>query len=111
MIRMATGRPNQTSGRCVHTWADEQDFRPAKRGADHERGREVERLGKASLGDERAFQLPNLLNVWVAVANKVARESAKATVDDVTEAAADHPRQSRKASRLVERGQNAPRNV
>lgn len=46
-------------------------------------------LARASLSDEKAFQLPNLLNVWVAVANKLARSSAKSTVDDVTSAAAD----------------------
>lgn len=49
----------------------------------------LEKLARANLGDEAAFQLPNLLNVWVAVANRVARTSAKATVDDVTKAAAD----------------------
>lgn len=49
----------------------------------------LEKMARANLGDEAAFQLPNLLNVWVAVANRVARTSAKATVDDVTRAAAD----------------------
>lgn len=53
---------------------------------------EVEKLSamsRANLGDETAFQLPNLLNVWIAVANKIARKTADATVDDVTRAAAD----------------------
>lgn len=49
----------------------------------------LEKMARANLGDETAFQLPNLLNVWVAVANRVARTAAKATVDDVTKAAAD----------------------
>ncbi len=53
---------------------------------------EVTKLGdlvRAQMGDEAAFQLPNLLNIWVAIANKVAKTSAAATVDDVTRAAAD----------------------
>jgi len=50
--------------------------------------KQLQSMAQANLGDERAFQLPNLLNVWVAIANKLARETAKSTVDDVTKEAA-----------------------
>lgn len=89
MIKMATGRPNQTLA-DVYTLGQMSKISGLRN--ESQITKEVEKLkglAKASLGDERAFQLPNLLNVWVAVANKVARESAKATVDDVTAAAAD----------------------
>ena len=89
MIKMATGRPNQT---LTDVFNLGQMSKISGLRNESQITKEVEKLqglAKASLGDERAFQLPNLLNVWVAVANKVARESAKATVDDVTTAAAD----------------------
>lgn len=52
---------------------------------------EVDRLRgmvKPKTEGEKPFQLPNLLNAWVAVANRVLREGGKATVDDITEEAA-----------------------
>jgi len=48
----------------------------------------LESMARATLGDEKAFQLPNLLNVWVAIANRFFRANAKATVDEITQAAA-----------------------
>ena len=89
MIRQATGRPGQSLA-DVYNLGQMSKISGLRNEA--QITKEVEKLqglAKASLGDERAFQLPNLLNVWVAVANKVARESARATVDDVTTAAAE----------------------
>lgn len=87
LIRMATGRPGNKLA-DVYGLGDMSKISGLRNEA--QITKEVEKLqnlARASLGDEKAFQLPNLLNVWVAVANKVARETAKATVDDVTVAA------------------------
>ena len=89
LIRQTTGRPGQSLA-DVYNLGQMSKISGLRNEA--QITKEVEKLqglAKASLGDERAFQLPNLLNVWVAVANKVARESARATVDDVTTAAAE----------------------
>ena len=89
MIRSVTGRPNKGLSDVFNLgqMSKISGLRNEAQIAD-EVGK-LEKLARANLGDEAAFQLPNLLNVWVAVANRVARTSAKATVDDVTKAAAD----------------------
>ena len=54
-------------------------------------GEEVKKLQsmvRPDLSNEKAFQLPNLLNIWVAMLNRLSRGSAAATIDDVTEEAA-----------------------
>jgi hypothetical protein len=88
LIRQATGRPNQQLSDMFNL--GQMSKISGLRNASQIQGevQELQKLAKANLGDERAFQLPNLLNVWVAVANKLARETAKSTVDDVTREAA-----------------------
>jgi hypothetical protein len=88
LIRQATGRPNQQLSDMFNL--GQMSKISGLRNASQITGevQELQKLAKANLGDERAFQLPNLLNVWVAVANKLARETAKSTVDDVTREAA-----------------------
>ena len=89
MIRSVTGRPNKGLSDIFNLgqMSKISGLRNEAQIAD-EVGK-LEKLARANLGDEAAFQLPNLLNVWVAVANRVARTTGKATVDDVTRAAAD----------------------
>lgn len=89
IIRQVTGRPGQKLSDVYNLGQMSKISGLRNETQITEEVKKLQGLAKASLGDERAFQLPNLLNVWVAVANKVARESAKATVDDVTTAAAE----------------------
>lgn len=89
LIRQITGRPNQQLSDVYQLGAMSKISGLRNEAQITKEVEKLKGLAKASLGDERAFQLPNLLNVWVAVANKVARETAKATVDDVTTSAAD----------------------
>lgn len=50
--------------------------------------RKLETMVNPDMRGEKAFQLPNLLNVWVAVANKLARTTAEVAKSEVTDAAA-----------------------
>ena len=88
LIRQTTGRPNQQLSDMFNL--GQMSKISGLRNASQIQGevQELQKLARANLGDERAFQLPNLLNVWVAIANKLARETAKSTVDDVTKEAA-----------------------
>ena len=89
MIRGVTGRPNKGLSDIFNLgeMSKISGLRNEAQIAD-EVGK-LEKMARANLGDEAAFQLPNLLNVWVAVANRVARTAAKSTVDDVTRAASE----------------------
>jgi hypothetical protein len=89
MIRGATGRPN-TNLTDVFNLGQMSKIAGLRNEAQitQEVGK-LRNMARASLGEEKAFQLPNLLNVWVAVANRVARTSADMNVRQVTEAAAE----------------------
>ena len=101
LIRQVTGRPNQKLADVYQLGAMSKISGLRNEAQITKEVDKLKGLAKANLGDERAFQLPNLLNVWVAVANKIARESAKATVDDVTSAAADILANPRKLRALL----------
>jgi hypothetical protein len=88
MIRQATGRPNQQLSDVFNLGQMSKISGLRNASQIETEVKQLQSLAQANLGDERAFQLPNLLNVWVAIANKLARETAKSTVDDVTKEAA-----------------------
>ena len=88
MIRSATGRPNRQLSDIFNL--GQLSKISGLRNQEQILG-EVEKLkGMASkdLSQEEIFQLPNLLNVWVAVMNRTLRQAGKATVNDITEEAA-----------------------
>jgi hypothetical protein len=89
MIRSATGRPNQSLGDVFNLGQMSKISGLRNEAQIGEEVKKLEGMARANLGDEKAFQLPNLLNIWVAIANKIAKTSAQASVDDVTRAAAE----------------------
>ena len=89
LIRRTTGRPNQSLAGVFNLGQMSKIVGLKNEAQITEEVKRLSSLVNPSLSDESAVQLPNLLNVWVAVANKIAKTSASATVDDVTRAAAD----------------------